>query len=175
MTDIAYGPAPSDAIEQPPIAVTEETSSEPVKKRRGRPPRDPNAPKRTYTRRKTGKQSLEDGIGGMLWMANLVFGVMPEPWNGDAFTPEEIEALAKALNNYAQDHATAYRYLSLLTAGGGSSTIQLAIVIGQITLRRLDNHGVTVTQLLGMSTRNEEVVENGTESGAYDRESIAAV
>lgn len=174
MTDIAYGPAPADAIEEAPVPVSEDATAEPVKKRRGRPPRDPNAPKRTYTRRNTkSKRSLEDGIGGMLWMANLVFGVMPEPWNGDAFTPEEIEALAKALNNYAQDHATAYRYLSLLTAGGGSSTIQLAIVIGQITLKRLDNHGITVTQLLGMTSRKEEVSEYGSQE--YDREPVPTV
>lgn len=151
MDDIETAPEPVPVEYQavdPSLIGTKEDASAP--KRRGRPPRDPNAPPRPRGRPR-GKKSLEDGIGGMLIMSNILFGFMPQPWRDDAFSENEIIALSKALDTYAQDHARVYKYLSTIVGGGSSSTIQLAIVLGTMGVRRLENHGITVTDLMGIT------------------------
>jgi hypothetical protein len=166
--DIEQAPEPMPEYHavDPSIVGTHEESSAP--KRRGRPPKDPNAPPRPPGRpRKSGKPSLENGIGSMLIMSNIVFGFMPEPWNGDAFTDDEIGLLAAALNAYAQDHAKVYKYLSSVVGGGSSSTIQLMLAIGMVANRRLQNHGITIADLMGMGSQKASVSES---AGQYPTE-----
>jgi hypothetical protein len=144
-----FAPAPVEATDN-----NSETPTEEPPKRRGRPPgsknqpRDPNAPKRTYTRRK-GKASLQENIGQTLLLANFAFGFVPPPWDQDALTEQEIEALSHALDRYAQDHATVYKYLDMLVGGAGSSTTELLLVIASMANRRMNNHGVTLASLMG--------------------------
>lgn len=166
-----------DAVETPPepqsetytamdpsLIGTGEDASAP--KKRGRPrgstnaPRDPNAPARPRGRPR-GKKSLEDGIGGMLIMSNLVFGFLPAPWDGDAFTEDEVTALSRSLDAFAQDHATVYRYLSSMVAGGSASSIQLMLVVGSVANRRLNNHGMTMATLLGIKSPPKDEVADG--------------
>ena len=165
-----------DTVETPPEPQSEYVAMDPsligtgedasAPKKRGRPrgstnaPRDPNAPARPRGRPR-GKKSLEDGIGGMLIMCNLIFGFLPEPWDGDAFTEDEVTALSRSLDAFAQDHATVYRYLSSLVAGGSASSIQLALVLGSVANRRLNNHGMTMASLLGIKASPRDEVADG--------------
>ena len=155
----SYGPATMNVLsngpaELPPVAVKDQPE-EPPRRGPGRPRKDGTAPgtPRVRASARRGKKSLADDIGGLLVMSNFIFGFMPQPWNGDAFTEDEIIALSRALDAFAQDHATVYRYLSTVLVSGGTSTITLLLVVGQITQRRLDNHGVRITDLLGLTNR----------------------
>lgn len=162
MVDAIYGPAPDDAIEQAPIQV-DATEEAPKKRGPGRPRKDPNAPVRPRGRpRGSGKKNLQQDIAQMLLMFNFIFGFMPEPWNNDAFTEQEIEALSTALNAYAQDHARVYKYLSSMMVGGSMSTVQLVLVIGNIASRRLENHGTSIYRLLGMDRDTTTEAQDGS-------------
>lgn len=119
-----FGPTMEEAA---PIA-------DPAKPRRGRPPG-------SGTGRKPRKRNLTDEIGGYLTMLNLAFAFMPDPLRGDALDAMEISALAKALNDYAQQNATVYKYLSTVLVQGGSLA-NLAMVAGLIAARRLARHQV---------------------------------
>jgi hypothetical protein len=165
MTDVIYGPA-----EIAPVPIVEDaTETTEAPKRRGRPPgstnkpRDGSAPAARRGRPRGGKKSLENDIGGMLLMFNFIFGFLPQPWNGDAFTEQEIEALSKALDAFAQDHATVYKYLSTVLIGGGTSGIQLFLVVAQIANRRMENHGVTMGQLMGFDKPNGNGEQSASE------------
>lgn len=122
---------------------TEETHpKEPAKRGPGRPrkERDPNAPKRTYTRRASTK-SLKDQIGGTLFLMNLAFAFMPEPWSGDALDDSEIYALAEALDEAARANPRMHKMLSSVLVNGGSAA-NLIMVAGIIAGRRLARHGI---------------------------------
>jgi hypothetical protein len=112
------------------------------KRRRGRPPRDPNAPKRAYRRRTA---PLETRIGGMLTRVNLIFQVAATIAPGtihpdDPLAPSEISALAKALTVQAQKHATFRKYLEYVLAT--TDNADLIFVLSAIGVRRLANHGI---------------------------------
>lgn len=115
------------AMESPPdIGATKPTA-----KRRGRPPGSGRGRKR----------SLESEIGGYLSLLNMAFAFAPDPFRGDMLDQMEIEALAKALNEYAQQNATVYKYLSTVLVQGGALG-NLAIVAIVILGRRLARHGI---------------------------------
>lgn len=126
---------PSDgfvAMEVPPdIGATQD------RPRRGRPPGSGTGRRGRPAR----KRSLEAEIGGYLSLLNMAFAFMPEPLSGDALDDMEIQALAKALNDYAQQNATVYKYLSTVLVQGGSIG-NLAMVAILIVGRRLSRHGL---------------------------------
>lgn len=104
-------------------------------KRRGRPPKDPNAP--VVTRRPRASKSLETQIGATLVMVNLPIMAFA---SGDALDGPEIEALSKAIDAQCKISPTFRKYVAAaleVTAGG-----QLVGVIGIITARRFARHGV---------------------------------
>jgi hypothetical protein len=140
-------PAPDGfvAVEQEPAPIIGTGSgdeSQPVKRRRGRPPGSGTG------KRGPRKRSLESEIGGYLSLLNMAFAFMPEPLQGDALDQAEIEALAKALNDYAQQNATVYKYLSSVLVQGGAlgNLVMVAILI---TGRRLARHGVIPSEMDG--------------------------
>lgn len=107
--------------------------------RRGRKPRDPNAPKRSYTRRSRG--SLEQSIGAALITANLPLMMFA---SGDALDKAEIIALSKAIDAQCQSSPQFRKYVEAAltaTSGGG-----LIVVVGMIGARRLARHGILLPQ-----------------------------
>lgn len=139
-----FGPAPiapdTQWVDAAPEAETHPKSDEAKPKRRGRPPKDPNAPKRTYTRR-TSTKSIKDQIGGTLFLINLAFAFMPEPWRDDAMDEYEITALADALDEAARANPRIHKMLSAVLVNGGSAA-NLTMVAGIIVGRRLARHGI---------------------------------
>ena len=130
-------------------------------KRRGRPPKDPNAPKRTYTPR-AGK-SLETQLGASLVMANLPL-LMLDPT--DALDEAEIKALAKAIDAQCKTSPRFRKYVMAaleVTSGG-----QLVTTVGIIGLRRLARHGILIPNVEpceGQSCGNPRSRGPGTGSG----------
>lgn len=118
------------------------------KKRRGRPPKDPNAPPRPRATRTTTRRgrSLADEIGGTLYLMNLAFAFMPDPWRGDMLDDVEIKALAESLDEAARSNPTMHRYLSAVLVSGGSMA-NLVMVAALIGGRRLARHGVIDAEL----------------------------
>jgi hypothetical protein len=110
-------------------------------KRRGRPPKDPNAPRVERKPRTSRTRSLEAQIGGTLALFNLVFAFAPEPWQSDAMDEQEIVALAKSLDAAAKQNATMHKYLSSVLVEGGAM-VDLVLVAGVIAGRRFARHGV---------------------------------
>ena len=107
------------------------------KRRRGRQPRDPNAP--AVTRRPRARKTLEPQIGAMLMTFNFAFMVIP-PIRNDALDEAEIVALAKAIDQQAQSSPTFHKYLKTMldaTSGG-----QLVSVVAIIAARRLARHEI---------------------------------
>lgn len=147
MQEFTTGPTTTEDIPPGPDSkwqdMTAAPEENPAKRRRGRPPKDPNAPKRTYTRRTASRtsRSLLDQIGGTLTMLNLAFAFMPEPWRGDMLDPSEITALAQALDNAAKANPTMHKYMSAVLVEGGSMA-DLVLVAGLIAGRRLARHGI---------------------------------
>lgn len=104
-------------------------------KRRGRPPKDPNAP--AVTRRPRTSKSLETQIGATLVMVNLPIMAFA---SGDALDAAEIEALSKAIDAQCKTSPAFRKYVTAaleVTAGG-----QLVGVLGIIGARRMARHGV---------------------------------
>lgn len=118
---------------------------EPPKRGPGRPPKDPNAPKRKYTRRNT-KRDFTNDIAGILTLGNFAFLFVPDDYKGDALSPDEISALAFAINKTAQDNIPMYNALNAVFSAGGSSTLSLLAVIGAIAVKRLANHEILPTE-----------------------------
>lgn len=104
-------------------------------KRRGRPPRDPDAA--PIARKPRRARSLEAQIASTLMGFNLLFWAMP-PLRGDALDDPEINALAKALDAQAQSSPRFHR--ALKTALDASSGGQLVGVVGIIAARRMARH-----------------------------------
>lgn len=104
-------------------------------KRRGRPPRDPNAPPGARPGRKP--KSMEYRIGAMLIMVNApIMAFLP----GDALSLGEINALAQGLDAQAASSPRFRKYLNAAleaTSGG-----QLVTVSAVIVARRLARHDV---------------------------------
>lgn len=115
-----------------PQEIKSEAKPDSAPKRRGRPPRDPNAPKRTYTRR---GRSLEASIGSALIMVNLPIMMFA---SGDALDTAEIEALSKAIDAQCQTSPRFRKYVQ--TALDASSGGQLITVGGIIVARRFARH-----------------------------------
>lgn len=107
----------------------------PEPKRRGRPPGSGTG------KRGPRKRNLTNEIGGYLSLLNMAFAFMPDELRGDMLDETEIQALAKALNDYAQQNATVYKYLATVLVQGGSLGT-LAITVAIIGGRRLARHGV---------------------------------
>ena len=104
-------------------------------KRRGRPPKDPNAP--VTPRKPRASKSLETQIGATLVMFNLP--VMAFASN-DALDAAEIEALSKAIDAQCKQSPAFRKYVTMaleITSGG-----QLVGVLGIIGARRLSRHGI---------------------------------
>lgn len=119
----------------PPEAVNDTAP----KRRRGRPPKDPNAP--TPIRRAGGRRarSLETQIGAALMTFNLAFYVIP-PLRNDALDDAEIIALAKALDQQARVSPTFRKYLvAALEATSGGQLMTVGLIIGA---RRLARHNI---------------------------------
>jgi hypothetical protein len=146
-----------------PIADNGVASSVEPPKRRGRPALSEEEkarraaeraanPERPRGRQRS-KQSIAEPLANNLAMFNILFGFLPEPWNGDAFSETEILALSKALDDFAQTHARVYRYLNSMLLGGNASTINLVLVIGGIANVRMQRHGISVASLLGFNTQ----------------------
>jgi hypothetical protein len=111
------------------------------KRGRGRPPRDPSAPRAPRRTAARGRKSLETQIGATLALLNLGVMLMPAPWNADALDETEIVALAKALDAAALQNPTMHKYLSAAMVEGGAMAglITVAAIIGG---RRLARHGI---------------------------------
>lgn len=106
-------------------------------KRRGRPPRDPNAP--PVTRKRRSKASLETQIGAMLMTFNFAFMVIP-PIRQDALDEAEISALAKAIDQQAKSSPRFRKYLeAMLGATSGGQLVSVCAIIGA---RRLARHEI---------------------------------
>jgi hypothetical protein len=123
------------AFKAVPIAEIPQDAKPDTAPKRGRKPRDPNAPKRTYTRRKSG--SLEQSIGAALITANLPLMMFA---TNDALDAAEITALSKAIDSQCQQSPQFRKYVETAlnaTSGGG-----LIVVIGMIGARRLARHGI---------------------------------
>lgn len=124
-----------DMDKLPEDAKNGETTPEDIKpKRRGRPPRDPNAPASQRGRR---PKSLETQIGSALMTFNIPLWAFPQTRN-DALDDAEIQALAKALDQQARVSPTFRKYLvgALEATSGG----QLVSVLLVITARRMARH-----------------------------------
>lgn len=140
-TDIPTIPDGPPSVDWQTVA-TDETNPAAGRKRRGRPPRDPNAPPTTRKPRASSRgKSIKDQIVGTLFMFNLAFMFMPDPFRGDALDELEIEALADALDKTAQTNPTIHRALTTVMVDGGAIG-ELAIVGALIAGRRLARHGM---------------------------------
>lgn len=129
---------------QPAPGELQETAPEPVK-RRGRPPGSKNSTTTgTTAKRGRPRKSLEEKIGGMLTMVNLVFAFAPAELQGDALDMMEISALAKALDAAAKENPTLYKYLDAALGGSGSAMLNLAVVGVAIGGRRMARHDMVV-------------------------------
>jgi hypothetical protein len=136
------------------IPVQEPLSEEPLqeaapKRRRGRPPRDPNA-EPTPRRGRRPRINLETRIGAFLTRTNIPFmiaaTVFPQVIHPeDPLTAPEIVALSKALTNQAAQHPTFRRYLE--AAMGVSEGTDLVFVLGAIGVKRAANHGIVPTEI----------------------------
>ena len=126
------------AVPIPPTEQVTDGKPDSAPKRRGRPPRDPNAPPRTYTRK---SRSLEPQIGAALVTANLPLMMFA---SGDALDAAEITALAAAIDAQCQVSPRFRKYVQAAldtTSSGG-----LIVVIGMIGARRLARHGILLPQ-----------------------------
>jgi hypothetical protein len=127
-------PTPFKAV--PMAALPEEATQDTPPKRRGRPPRDPNAP-RTQRRAK----SLETQIGSALMTMNLAFWAVP-PLRNDALDDAEIQALAKAIDQQARVSPRFRKYLTAaLEATSGGQLMSVVVIIGA---RRLARHNIAL-------------------------------
>lgn len=124
---------------------TQETAPEPPKRRRGRPPRDPNAPPRPRGRPRKSK-SLEDRIGGTLALINMAFAFAPESFRADALDDIEIASLAKAIDAAAQENPLMHKYLTAVLGGDGGAMANLIIVAAIIGGRRAIRHGIVADE-----------------------------
>ena len=106
----------------------------PQPKRRGRPPKDPNAPVRP---RQSRTANREKQVGGLLVMVNMpVMMFAPR----DALDEKEIELLAKAIDAQAKQSRLFEKYLdAALAASSGGQLITVAAIIAG---RRLSRHGI---------------------------------
>lgn len=143
--------APENVIPAGPEGVDWQTVGEThpaePKRRRGRPPRDPNSPPTVRKPRATTRgRSLKDEIGGTLFLLNMAFAFMPDPWRGDALDDLEIMALAEALDDAAKANPVMHKYLSTVLVSGGSMA-NLVIVAGLIAGRRLARHGMMPAEM----------------------------
>lgn len=113
-------------------------------RRRGRPPRDPNA-EVAPRRPRRASVSLEVRIGAFIAQANIavtvaaafVPGMDPER---DPLELAEIVALTKAIDAEARNHATFRKYLERALAVGSAGQLWLVLII--IAGRRGVRHGV---------------------------------
>ncbi len=116
-----------------PIAdIPKEPVADSAPKRRGRSPRDPNAPIRPRKSR-----SLEASIGATLVTVNLPLMLFAAD---DALDMAEITALSKAIDAQCQSSPTFRKYVQMAidgTSGGG-----LIVIVGMIGARRLARHGI---------------------------------
>lgn len=107
------------------------------KRRRGRPPRDPNAP--IVRRPRRAAKSLETQIGSALMTFNLALWAVP-PTRNDALDDAEIKALAKAIDQQARVSPTFRKYLTTaLEATSGGQLLSVVMVIGA---RRFARHEI---------------------------------
>ena len=115
----------------------------PLKRGPGRPRKDPNAPvkHRAPYGSRSSRRSLEQQIGGTLALLNFAFAFLPEPWSGDALSDVEIVALAKSLNDAAQQNPTMHKYLSSVMVEGGAMA-NLLVTVGVIVGSRMARHGM---------------------------------
>lgn len=118
-----------------PPDISQEAKPDSAPKRRGRPPRDPNAPVQHRAGRKP--RSLEASIGSALVMVNLPLMMFAQ---GDALDTAEIEALSKAIDAQCQTSPRFRKYVQ--TALDASSGGQLITVGGIIVARRLARHEI---------------------------------
>ncbi len=115
--------------------IPKEPIADSAPKRRGRPPRDPNAPPGTRKPRRS--RSLEQSIGSLLVTVNLPLMLFAP---GDALEAVEITALASAIDAQCQTSPRFRKYVQAAidtTSGGG-----LIVVVGMIGARRLARHGI---------------------------------
>jgi hypothetical protein len=111
-------------------------------KRRGRPPKDPNA-EPTPKRGRKPRISIETRLGAFIIRCNMplqIAATLGMIHADDPLTAPETEALAKSLAAQAQIHPTFRKYLE--TAIGVSDGADLIFVLGAIGLRRAANHGL---------------------------------
>lgn len=145
---MAAEPNSNDTPKFVAVPVQEPIAAEPMqeaapKRKRGRPPADPNAPKKTRAPRRP-RITLEHRIGAFLARINMVAQVAATIVPGvihadDPLTPNEIVALARGLNAQAQNHATFRKYLEVAIAT--SDNADLVFVVACIGVKRLANHG----------------------------------
>lgn len=105
------------------------------KRRRGRPPKDPNAPKRSYTPRS--RANLKEQIGGMLVMLNVPLMAFPFTRN-DALDARELELLTEAIDNQCKISPTFRKYV--LAATSATQGGQMVSVVAIIAARRMARH-----------------------------------
>lgn len=123
-------PQPFKAV--PIASLPPETVSDTAPKRRGRKPRDPNAPPAQRRAR-----SMETQIGAALMTFNLPLWAFPQT-RDDALDEAEITALAKALDAQAQSSPRFRKYLkAALDATSGGQLLTVLMVIGA---RRMARH-----------------------------------
>jgi len=119
----------------PTMDALPKVSTDTAPRRRGRPPKDPNAP--PGVRKPRAARSLETQIGATLVMANLPVMAFA---SGDALDDAEIVALSKAIDAQCKQSPAFRRYVvgALEITSGG----QLVGVVGIIGARRLARHGI---------------------------------
>ena len=128
MSEYTEGPA----IDSIPVNGTQDAAP---KRRRGRPPADPNAPKRSYNKRTP--KDLKEQIGASLVTLNLAFYAIP-PTRNDALEAREIELLAEAIAQQCKISPQFRKYV--VAALGATQGGQLVGVLAIITARRMARH-----------------------------------
>lgn len=160
---------------QEPIGPTEAIQEEAPKRRRGRPPADPDAPKKMLAPRRP-RINREHRIGAFLARINMAVqvtaSIVPSVIHpDDPLTPNEIVALARGLNAQAQRHPTFRKYLEVAITV--SDNADLVFAVACIGVRRLSNHGVVseeIGQVASAALDNPEalVLMFGTVSESTD-------
>lgn len=126
------------------------------KPRRGRPPGSKNGA--SSASRGPTKGALKDTVLGMIAATNM--GIAFAGAGGDCLTPPEADALADALIN----DATTARWLS--KTGKGATHIALFLVLVQLSIPRLVNHGI-INIASGTDSASPVPMEAGGAYGDY--------
>lgn len=135
--------ADADDIQEAPPIRDGKPKRGPGRPRKDGSPAQPRAKRGTNRRSRTGaKRNLTNDIAGILSLVNFGFAFAPASLQGDALDDNEIQALAQAINQQAQQSDAVYNALMFIFGGGGVSSINLLAVVAAIAIRRMANHEI---------------------------------